>query len=170
VSGALRVALLQHDLPASGGPARQLAHALARAGAAAELVAPRGLPDAALRLRKIGDRPGRMPAAFAALARGRFDLAHAFTAQDAVAALPWGRLTGRPVLFSPPEPLNRANVADRRLRLALLRLAVERSSTVVAPDEEVAASLRRWLAAEADVLSPGDGAGHLDLYARLLRR
>ena len=167
---SLRVALLQHDAGSENGPARRLASALTRAGADAELIAARGLPDAPLRLRKIGDRPGRMPGALAALARARFDLAHAFTAQDAVAALPWGRLSGRPVLFSPVAPLRRGDLADRRLRLALLRLAVERSTAIVAPDGEVAESVRRWLAAEPVVLAPDDGAGHLDLYARLLRR
>jgi hypothetical protein len=111
-----------------------------------------------------------MPGAFAALARGHFDLAHAFTAQDAVAALAWGRLAGRPVVFSPPEPVRRETVADRRLRLTLLRLAVERSEALVAANDEVAGSLRRWLAVEAPVISPDRGEDHLELYARLLRR
>jgi hypothetical protein len=73
-------------------------------------------------------------------------------------------------VFSAVEPIVRANVADRRWRLELLRLAAERSSAVVAPDEEVALSLRRWLAVEASVLDPGDGAGHLALYRELARR
>jgi hypothetical protein len=73
-------------------------------------------------------------------------------------------------VYTQREPLTRANVADRRLRLALLRLALERSDAVLAADEPIAASLRRWMAVEARVLSPGSGAGHLALYAELLRR
>lgn len=165
----MRVALLQHDWPREG-PAARLSRALEAVGTEVERVAPRGLPDAPLRLRKIGDRPGRMPGTLVALAQGRNDVAHAFTAQDAVAALPWARLRGAPVVFSPSEPLSRANVADRRWRLVLLRAAAERSSAVVAPDEETAGSLLRWLAIEACVLDPSDGAGHLALYRELARR
>jgi hypothetical protein len=166
----VRVALLQHDLGAGDAPARRLAGALEREGAQVALIAARGLPDAPLRLRKIGDRPGRMPGALVALARGGFDVAHAFTAQDAVAALPWGRLTGRPVVFSVVAPLGRDSVANRRLALAQLRLAVDRSAAVVAPDQDVAASLRRWLAVEPRVLSPERGAAYAALYAELARR
>jgi hypothetical protein len=165
----MRVALLQHD-PHGDGPAARLTRALGEGGAEAESIAARGVPDAPLRLRKIGDRPGRMPGALLALARGGYDVAHAFTAQDAVAALPWARLTGAPVVFSPLAPLARANVADRRWRLGLLALAVERSSAVVAPDEEIAASLWRWLAAKSRVLDPEDAAAHLALYRELARR
>jgi hypothetical protein len=167
VSGRLRIALLDHDLDSGTTLARRLAEALAKAGADAELVRPGRLPDAPFRLRKIGDAPGRVPGTLLALARGAYDVAHAFTAQDAVAALAWARATRRPVVFSPPEPLTRANVADRRLRLALLRLALERSSAVVAADEPTAASLRRWMAVDPHVLAPDAGPEHLALYAEL---
>jgi hypothetical protein len=167
VSDALRIAVLEHDHRAASG---RLATALREEGAHADRIRPGRLPDAPLRLRKIGDAPGRLPGTLMALATGGYDLAHAFTAQDAVAALAWARLGGQPVVYTQREPLSRANVADRRLRLAVLRLALERSAAVVAADEPTAASLRRWMAVEARVLSPDSGAEHLALYAELARR
>jgi Glycosyltransferase Family 4 len=149
----------------------ELAAALAAAGHDVELVGARWqLPDAPFRLRKIGDRPGRLPATLHSLATGRFDVAQAFTAQDAVAAVWWARVAGRPAVFSVCEPLRRATLADRRLRLAQLRLALERSAAVVTPDEAVAHSIRAWMAVEPRVVSPGSADGHLALYAELGRR
>lgn len=178
----MRVALLDHSYGAAS-LARPLALALTAAGHQAEVltagprsgravedgvtvVRVRPLPDSPLRLRKIGDRPGRMPAALAALARGRYDVAHAFTPQDAAVAT---RCPG-PAVFTCPEALTRAVLADRRRRLALWRRAVEGTGAVVAPDPDVAASLRRWLAVQARPIEPGSAEGHLALYRELLRR
>jgi hypothetical protein len=167
VSDALRIAVLEHD---DGPGSRRLATALEHERAHVDLIRPARLPDAPLRLRKIGDAPGRLPGTLSALATGGYHLAHAFTAQDAVAALAWARIGGQPVVYTQREPLSRANVADRRLRLAVLRLAVERSAAVLAPDERTAASLRRWMAVEPRLLSLDSGAEHLALYAELRRR
>jgi hypothetical protein len=164
VSGRLRIALLEHD---QRGASQPLLTALRGEAVDVDLIRPTRLPDAAFRLRKIGEAPGRVPATLLALARGHYDVAHAFTAQDAAVAVAWSRLTRRPAVFTQRETLNRANVADRRLRLALLCLALERSAAIVAPDEAGAASLRRWMAVEPRVLAPDAGAGHLALYARL---
>jgi hypothetical protein len=158
----VRVALLEHD---GRGASRPLAHL-----PDAVSIRARELPDAPLRLRKIGDAPGRMPGALLALLRGEYDAAHAFTAQDAVVALAWSRLTGRPVVYTQREPLTRASVADRRLRLAMLRRAVEGADAVIAPDEATAASLRRWMAAGSRVISPDSAGEHLELYGELGRR
>lgn len=185
----LHVALLEHD---SAGTAKRLAAALAReavevallgggegapggrapagSGGGVELARAVRLPDLPLRLRKIGEAPGRMPGALLALARGDYDVAHAFTAQDAAVAVAWSRLGGGPVVYTQREPLTRANVADRRLRLGMLRLALEQSAAVVAPNEAVASSVRRWMAVDPEVVAPEDGAEHLALYAGLLRR
>jgi hypothetical protein len=73
-------------------------------------------------------------------------------------------------VYTRREPLTRARLADRRWRLGTLQLALERSAAVVAPDEAVAASLRRWMAVDPEVLAPEDAAAHLALYARLRRR
>ena len=167
MSDALRIAVLEHD---DRGASGRLAAALREQGAHADPIRPGRLPDAPLRLRKIGEAPGRVPGTLVALATGAYDVAHAFTAQDAAAALAWARFSRSPVVYTQREPLTRANVADRRLRLALLRLALERSTAVVAPDEEVAGSLRRWMAVEPHVLSLDSGAEHLALYTELRRR
>ena len=190
-SAGLRIALLHHAYRGAAGDAgthqaRELALALAAAGHEVELIAAgppggravedgvtvlrgRTLPDAPLRLRKIGDRPGRLPGSWLSLRAGAYCLAHAFTPQDALAALLWSRSARRPVVFTCSEPLRRDTIADRRLRLALLRCAVERTDAVIAPDRETAQSLRRWLAVEARLVAPGSAEGHLALYAELAR-
>jgi hypothetical protein len=187
VSGRLRVALLDHGYRGRPHPAGELALTLRGAGHYAEVVTAgtgggraaedgvivvrrRPLPDAPLRLRKIGERPGRLAGAWLALRSGDYDLAHAFTAQDAAAAVHWARRAGRPALFTCCEPLRRATLAHRRLRLATLRLAVEQTDAVIAPDAEVAASLRRWMAVEARVVEPGSAERHVALYEELLAR
>jgi Glycosyltransferase Family 4 len=148
----VRVALLEHDAP-EGDRVRGIE-----------------LPDLPLRLRKIGDAPGRVPGAFLMLLRGGYDVAHAFTAQDAAVAIAWSRISGAPVVYTQREPLSRANVSDRRLRLATLRLAVERSDAVLAPDGATAESLRRWMAVEPRVIPRAADAEHVELYSELLRR
>jgi Glycosyltransferase Family 4 len=168
VSERLRIALLDHDHRGPPQQAGELAVALTAAGHDAEVIAPWSLPDAPLRLRKIGERPGRLPLTYLALRRGGYDLAHAFTAQDAWAAVRWSRATGRPCVFTCVAPLRRATLADRRGRLALLRRAVEETDAVIAPDEEVAASLRRWMAVEPRLVARGSAAAHLALYEELL--
>jgi glycosyl transferase family 4 len=161
------VAVLEHDGRGAGEP---LLAALRQQDADAELIRPARLPDALLRLRKIGEAPGLVPGSLIALARAGYDVAHAFTAQDAAVAAAWSRLSGRPAFYTQREPLTRANVADRRLRLAMLRLAIERSACVIAPNEATAESLRRWMAVEARVLAPDSGAEHVQLYSALGRR
>jgi Glycosyltransferase Family 4 len=173
VTARLRVALLDHAAEPGRGAAGELARALAAAGHEPTVVSPAArstLLDAPLRLRKIGDRPARIPGTLVSLARGSYDLAHAFTAQDAVAAVAWARLTGRPAVFTVSETLHRGALADRRLRLAQLRLAVERSSAVLAPDQAVAESVGRWLALTPRLVAPGSADDHLALYAELGRR
>lgn len=123
------------------------------------------LPDAPLRLRKIGDGLSHLPAAWLALARGKFDVAHAFTPSDALAAVGWGRRTGRPTVFTCAEPPTRQQLAARRLRLQAWRCAVEGSSAVLAVDEEISRELRRWLAVAAPVVTPGEAQAHLAIYS-----
>jgi len=170
----VRIALLDHEDGSAGARTRDvgaLRLALAEAGHEADVIGARwALPDLPLRLRKIGERPGRLPASYLALRSGGYDLAHAFTPQDAVAALAWSRAARRPAAFSACEPLHRALLADRRLRLASLRVALERSDMVLAPDEDMADSLRHWMAVRARVVAPASAEAHLEVYAELLRR
>lgn len=190
--GRLRVALLIHSYSVGGSqpPAarhvRALARALRDAGHRPEVIsshrAPtqrtvedgvpilrtRRLPEALLARRGFVVPLTQIPGDVLALTRGGFELAHAFSPQDALAALVWHRLVRRPVAFTCSEPLTRERLADRRLRLWLLQQAAERSDAVVAPTEAARQSLVRWLAVEARRLEPEDGLGHEHVYRALL--
>jgi hypothetical protein len=157
-----RVALL------GGDPARALAAALGDA----DLISPAGSHAAERLLARRGFTPGltRVPAAVAALVRGDFDVVHAFTAPDATAALLARRRSGRPVVFTCTEVLDRDRVADRRLRLATLQRAVEECDALLAADDAVRAGLERWFALSPPVLAPRDAAAHERLYRDLLAR
>jgi glycosyl transferase family 4 len=170
----VRVAILAGR---SGGPATDLARALGAAGHTGAILsageAPdvpgfaavrlRSLPDAPLRLRKIGDDLAVVPAALLALARGRFDAAHAFAPELACGAIVWARRAGRPTVFTPTEPPRREALAARRLRLASWARALD-GSTVVAPDEPIRDGLRRWLAIDPPVAGLDDAAAYARFY------
>lgn len=126
------------------------------------------LQEGPLRWRGFTGPLTQLPLTQRALKRGGFDLAHAFSALDAAVALRWGRVTGRPVVFTCAEPTDRSQLADRRLRLRLVTAAIEQSDAVLTPTEEARHALRRWMAADAPVTEPRDGAGHERLYLRLL--
>lgn len=179
MSRALRVALLAGG---GGGPgAVTLAGALHRAGHAPTLMTPdalvapagvdvlrlRDVPDRPLRSRSIGDGLAHVPHACVALARGHFDLAHAFSPADALPAVVWARRSSRPVVLTFVEPLQRETIGNRRLRLATLEQAIERADLVLAADEGVRTSLRRLLALDAPVVSLSDADGHVALYRAL---
>jgi hypothetical protein len=123
--------------------------------------------DAVLRRRGFTRPLAHVPITLAALLAGRYELAHTFTPSDAVAALAWRRRTGRPVIFTCTESLSRANLADGRLRLSMLRRATEEPDAVLAATPAVAASMQRWLALDAPVL---DAPGVQRLYGELLAR
>jgi hypothetical protein len=122
--------------------------------------------DALLQRRGFTPSLGHLPRAGVAIARGRFDVVHAFTAPDAALA---AMMAGPRVVFTCVETLDRSNVADARLRLQLLQRAVERSDAVVVPGARERDAMRRWLAVEAEVLDPADVPGHERLYSDLVR-
>jgi hypothetical protein len=155
----VKVALLDH---AAGERSRSLAAGLPDAHVVA--THPVRPIEALLRRRGFAGPLTPVPCAVAALAAGGFDVVHAFSVPDAVAALAWRRLRGAPVVFTCTEVLDRGSVADRRLRLASLRWATEQPDALLAADDAVRASVRRWLALDAQVLAPTD---HAPLYARL---
>lgn len=163
-----RVALID-DTPA-GGPALELSRALGEAGVDVQLIGPPAITaiEGLLARRGFTPRLTAVPGAVALLARGRFDVAHAFSPAAAAAAHAWRRVTGRPVVFTCTEVLDRGNVANARLRLALLRAAVEDSDAVLAASEPVRAGLDRWMALDPAVPAAADVAVHVDLYRRLL--
>jgi hypothetical protein len=169
-AGPLRVALLLHrDAPAAAeADVADVAAGLLEAGLSATIVRATRLPEAPLRFRGFTGPLTHVPLAAGALWRGRYDLAHTFTVPDAVAALVWRRASERPVVFGCREVLDRASVADRRLRLPLLTAAVEDTDAVVAASREAREALGRWMAVDAPLIEPRDGAAHARLY-RCLR-
>lgn len=123
------------------------------------------LPEGLLARRGFSGPITHVPALAATLVRGRHDVLHAFTPSDALAARPARRRTGAPLVFTCGEVLERDTVADTRLRLALLAAAVEQSDAVLAPDEEGARGLQRWMGCHARIVAPADAAAHLEVYA-----
>ena len=153
----LRIALVDHTGAALGGEST-------------EVVSHHGLRPAekVLRYRGFATPLTHVPFAVAALRRGGFDLAQAFSPQDAAAALLWRRSGGGPVVFSPADPPRRETLADRRLSLRLLERALEASEAVVALSDEHREAFSRWLALDVPVLEPDDAAGWERLYRELL--
>jgi hypothetical protein len=158
----LRVALV--------GGGGELVAGLRVAGHRPLLVAERELApvEALLAVRGFTGSLTAVPSVLAALLRSRADVAEAFSPAAAVGALGWRRLTGRPVVFTCTEPLERGGLADRRLRLRTLAAAVEDSDALLAADEATRAALRRWMAVEAPVAGPQDTATRERLYRELL--
>ena len=158
-----RVALVDH----SGGPyASELAGALPALGIEAALLGPRPgarAADGLLARRGFTGGLAHVPLVTARLLRDDFDVAHAFTAPDAFAAL----LTRRPVVFTCTETLSRGTVANARLRLRMLERAAGEPDAVLAASDAVAESMLRWLAVEAPVL---DAPAHARLYGELASR
>lgn len=167
---SLRIALVSAD---RGEHLTQLAAGLRERGHEVALVTPRGatrraaeLLDAVLARRGFTRPLAHVPSALRALRRGRFDVAHAFSPADAWATRRCGAAL---TVFTCRDPVDRANVADRRLRLVLLSGAVEGCDEVVVPDSARRAALERWFAHESTVLGETDSAGHEELYRRGLR-
>jgi hypothetical protein len=180
----LRIALLDHAYPSPA--VRELATALASAGhepavltchrigtpSSADgqlaIVDVSRLPEAPLRWRGFERPLTQLPLAVRELATGGYDVAHAFSPTDAMAALGWRRLRHGPVVFTLAEMLERDRLANRRLTLRLIAAAVDGSDALVASNEEVAATVLRWLAIEPRVIRPGDADAHEELYRELL--
>jgi hypothetical protein len=149
--------------------AELLAAAIGDAGGRAVVVGAPRLPlaDDMLARRGFMVPLSHLPVLTARLLAAEVDVVHAFTAEDAAAARAWRRRTGGPVVFTLTETLDRDRVADRRLRLKLLSAAVEHSDAVLVPHADARDALRRWLAADAQIIAPGDAEAHLRLYASL---
>jgi len=160
--GGHRVALV--------GGGDELAAGLRAAGHRPLRVDARELPalEALLARRGFTGSLTAVPAIAATLLAARAELAEAFSPAGALGALAWRRLTGGPVVFTCTEVLDRARVADRRLRLRALSAAAEDSDAVLAADEAVRAALRRWLAVDAPVAARDDAGARDRLYRDLL--
>lgn len=164
---ALRVALLDHGQGAS--PANETAAALRERGHDAVVIGGRGNAlDSVLDRRGFTTPLTHVPATIRQLTLGRYDIAHAFSPQDAYAALHWRRRGGRLVVFSCTEPIEREWLADRRLKLRFLRAALEESDAVIVHDEGSRAAAWRWLSLEPPLIPKEDAVALEDLYRRLL--
>lgn len=164
---ALRIALLD---VMSGSYARELRYTLSEAGHDAILLGSHSIETVETLLRRRGftSNLSHVLGAVRELMTGGYGIVHTFTPPDAVAAMAWRRLSRRPVVFTCTELLDRATVADTRLRLASLAHAIEDSNAVVAADPEIRERLDRWFARSPEVLAAGDALGHERLYRRLL--
>lgn len=176
----MRVALLWHG-PSSGqrealeGLKRGLKDRGVDARVVSEAREPRGrrgqLERGADRL--LGRRGFTVPAAHlpvsvATLLRGGYDLVHAYTPSDAAAADLWKRSRHGATVFTFTEILDRAWLADRRLKVRWLSRAVQGSDAVLAVSGPVQVAIERWLAITAPVIELSDAEGHVRLYRRLL--
>jgi len=182
----LRIALVYHGRDGPLGQVQELATGLRDAGHRPCLLSSRRgrsrryeedgipiiqsgrLPEAPLRLRGFAGPLTHVPLTLWALASGAYDVAHVFSPPDALAARLWQRVSGSPVVFTPAEPIQRERLADRRLRLALLRRAIDESDAVTATSGEGHDALRTWLAVDAPLIPPRDAAAHERLYRGLL--
>jgi glycosyltransferase involved in cell wall biosynthesis len=180
----VRVALVHHsygtDWAGPAGPhVRELARALRAEGHEPHVLSSRAgptrrsredgvpvshlgrLPEGPLRSRAFDTPVTHIPALLRELADPeRFDAVHAFSPQDAAAAVHGPA----PVVFTPVEPPRREALAERRLRLRFWEAAVR--VPFVVPDEELREAVWRWLAVEASVVAPTDAAGHVRIYGR----
>jgi hypothetical protein len=128
----------------------------------------RRLPEAPLRARGFADGVVQIPSTVAALRGGNFDIGHSFSAVDAQAVLLWRRTAGAPAVFTCVEPPRRGNLADRRLRLWLVKQAFEFSDSVTATSGEAEAAIKRWLAAEVPTVVAGDVRAYESIYRKCL--
>ena len=140
----------------------------AKAGGVAGLAARTGaVADGALAKRGFVTPLAHLPLTVAGMLLRRHEVAHAFSAPGAAAALIWRRFTNGGVVFTSIEPVERARLAHRRLMLRLMRQACEDSDAVTVPDAQAQAALLRWMALEAPVIELGDVNGYERLYRSL---
>lgn len=123
--------------------------------------------DRALAKRGFATPLAQIPLTAAVMLLGGYEVAHAFSAPGAGAALIWRRFTSGAVVFTPIAPVDRARLSDRRLRLRLMRQACENCDAVTVTDAEARAALQRWMALRAPVIKLGDVSGNERLYQSL---
>lgn len=151
----LRVALLRTEPCGAADTLTVLAQELRAAGIDPVLLDPPSRSrklTALLRRRGFVESVGSAPTSLALLVANRFDVVHAFTPVDAAVACAARRVRPHRVVFSCLEAPDRSCIAHRRLVLQALSRALEHSDTLLAPNELVAAAMRRWLGVEAAVV------------------
>jgi phosphatidyl-myo-inositol alpha-mannosyltransferase len=96
-----------------------------------------------------------VPLSYLALRRGSYDLAHAVSPGDALAAARWGRKTGHPAVLSYMGIPDRRGLCEFRWRLEVMVRALKDTDAVVALSRHAALAFQRWLGYEARVIPPG---------------
>ena len=100
-----------------------------------------------------------VPLSYVALRRGSYDLAHAMYPTDALAALRWRRLTGRPALLTYMGIPAGAWLDAARGRREITARAVRTSDAVVVLSHAAARALRDSLGRDPRVIHPGVDLG-----------
>jgi len=151
-----------HDLgaglTAAGHRARVVAtHPSLRGWSAEDGVTVRRLARRPDRLARIAGLPapaGHLPALAAHLHRRPPDVAHAFFVGEGLAALAWGRASGRPSLLSVMGLPHERSYGGRRQARAAAHVA-HRVDAVVAISAAVADGVRAHLGGRVEVIHPG---------------
>jgi glycosyltransferase involved in cell wall biosynthesis len=95
-----------------------------------------------------------IPLTYAALRAGRYDLAHAWYVTDALAAVRWRRITGRPVVCSYMGIPERRWLMAARSRLTITCRVLAGCDAMVALTHHAAAEFRDTLGYDARVIPP----------------
>jgi glycosyltransferase involved in cell wall biosynthesis len=112
-------------------------------------------PDGRLAQRRYEDHLTHVPFSYAALQAGADDVAHALYPTDGLAAVRWGRRTGRPVVFSHMGIPHRQGLASARKRVEILQRVIAGADAVVALSRYSAAAFERWLGVTPRIIPPG---------------
>ena len=111
-------------------------------------------PQGRLQRRGFEDYLTHVPLSYAALRVLAPDVAHAWFTTDALAAIRYGRATGRPVVHSYMGIPDHTGVMWRRRRLAITLKALEGSDVTVSLSRHVADEFRRSFGHETPVIPP----------------
>jgi glycosyltransferase involved in cell wall biosynthesis len=114
---------------------------------------PRG-PEGRLRRRELENYLTHLPASYAALRLGRYDVAHAWFTTDALVAARWRRHTGRPVVHSYLGIPDHIGLMDKRRRLEITMRAIAGTDVTVALGQHVASQFRYWLGLDVPIIQP----------------
>jgi glycosyltransferase involved in cell wall biosynthesis len=119
----------------------------------AVLRVPRAL-DGRLQRRFFEDHLTHLPASYAALRLGRYEIAHAWFVTDALVAARWSARTGRPAIHSYMGIPDHRGLMWKRRRLQITLDAVAGCAATVALSHAAAAEFRRWLGEDVVVIHP----------------
>ena len=105
--------------------------------------------------RNIEANLSHVPFSYRTLTRERSDVAHAFYPTDALAALRYKRVTGRPAVFSYLGKPSRQVLASYRLRKTILERVIGEVDAVTTLSRCAADAMWRWFGVESRIVYPG---------------